>query len=216
MQRDKRAAGYNPDTRTQLLDTAERLFAAHGVEAVSVRDISREARANLGAINYHFGTLQALVVEVFQRRLVPVNRERLNTLDALEQKMGRHPLRLEEILTAFIRPALLQAADPAQGGTAFARLMGRCLGEPHPGLEVEIRRHLDPIRRRFDLALGRTLPSLSRIEIMCRMHLVIGALHHELLVMDRRPPPHMRLKRKLADIEQRLVSFAAAGLRAGT
>lgn len=206
----------NRDTRTQLLDTAERLFAAHGVEAVSVRDIVREAHANLGAINYHFGTLQALTVEVFERRLIPVNRERLNVLDMLERNAGRQPLALEEILTAFVRPALRQAADPVQGGTAFARLMGRCLGEPNPGLEVEIRRHLDPIRRRFDAALGRALPSLSRSEIMCRMHLVIGALHHELLVMDRRQPPHKRRKRKLADIEQRLVLFAAAGLRAGT
>lgn len=154
------------------------------------------------------------MLEVFERRWVPLNRERLSALDALERQAGTQPVPLKDILTAFIRPALRQAADPAQGGTAFARLMGRCLREPDPGLEAELRRHLDPIRRRFDAALGRALPALTRAEIACRMHLVIGALHHELLVLDRRPPPHLVKKRNPTEIERRLVAFAAAGLQA--
>jgi hypothetical protein len=154
------------------------------------------------------------VLEVFERRWVPLNRERLSALDALERQAGTQPVPLKDILTAFIRPALLQAADPAQGGTAFARLMGRCLGEPNLGLEAELRRQLEPIRRRFDAALGRALPALTRAEIACRMHLVIGALHHELLVLDRRPPPHLVKKRNPTEIERRLVAFAAAGLQA--
>lgn len=214
MHKDGKDSPAAAGTRAQLLDAAERLFAAQGVAPVSVRDIIREARANLGAVNYHFGTRQALVVEVFERRLIPVDRARLAALDALEREAGRAAPPLEEILTAFIRPALQQAADPAQGGTASARLLGRSLGEPNPALETALRRHFEPVARRFDAAIGRALPSLPRRELMCRMHLVIGALHQELMAMDRPPPPQLRRRRSLANIEKRLVSFAAAGLRA--
>jgi len=208
------ASPHHAGTRAQLLDTAERLFAAHGVDAVSVRDIIREARANLGAINYHFGTRQALIVEVFERRMVPVDQARLAALDACERKRGREPAPLEQILTAFFRPALQQAADPVQGGAVFARLMGRCLGEPNPALEAVLRAHFEPVRRRFDAAFQRTLPALSRQEIQCRMHLVIGALHHALLGLDRPPPPGLKRLLDPLQIERRLVSFTAAGMRA--
>ena len=214
MHKDGKDSPAAAGTRAQLLDAAERLFARHGVQAVSVRDIIREARANLGAVNYHFGTRQALVVEVFERRLIPVDRARLAALDALEQEAGHAAVPLEKILTAFIRPALQQAADPAQGGTASARLLGRSLGEPNPALEAVLRRHFEPVARRFDAAIERALPFLSRHELTCRMHLVVGALHHELLAMDRPLPPHLRHMLGLANIEKQLVAFAAAGLRA--
>src|SRR5882757_1330208 len=93
-------------TRTALLDVAERLFSQNGIEGTSVRDIIKEAGTNLGAINYHFGTKDRLALEVFARRLEPVNRERIARLDALETAAGRRKLKLEQILEALVRPAL--------------------------------------------------------------------------------------------------------------
>ena len=93
-------------TRAALLDAAERLFSQNGIEGTSVRDITKEAGANLGAINYHFGTKDRLALEVFARRIEPVNRERIARLDALEAEAGRKKLKLEQILDALIRPAL--------------------------------------------------------------------------------------------------------------
>ncbi len=56
------------DTRATLIKAARELFARDGYDAVSVRAIARRARANLGAITYHFGSKRALyeaaVVEV--------------------------------------------------------------------------------------------------------------------------------------------------------
>src|ERR1043165_10017836 len=93
-------------TRVELLDAAERLFSQNGVEGTSVRDIIKAAGANLGAINYHFGTKDRLALEVFARRLEPVNRERIARLNTLEAAAGRKKLKLEQILDAMIRPAL--------------------------------------------------------------------------------------------------------------
>ena len=71
------------DTRDQILDTAERLFAEFVIDGVSIRTITAEAGVNLAAIHYHFGSKEALVREVFVLRIGPLNRERLRLLDDL-------------------------------------------------------------------------------------------------------------------------------------
>ena len=55
-------------TRERILDTAERLFAARGFAATSVREITDDAEANLGAVNYYFRSKENLYAEVFVRR----------------------------------------------------------------------------------------------------------------------------------------------------
>jgi AcrR family transcriptional regulator len=57
-----------PDTRERLLDTAERLFAGHGFDRTSVREITDAGAANLGAVNYYFRSKENLYAEVFARR----------------------------------------------------------------------------------------------------------------------------------------------------
>jgi AcrR family transcriptional regulator len=74
----------NQDTRERILDVAERLFMARGYEGTSMRMITGEAEVNLAAVNYHFGSKEALLREVFRRRLEWLNRERLRALDELE------------------------------------------------------------------------------------------------------------------------------------
>jgi len=50
-----------PDTRTQLLDAAERLFAERGFRGTSIRAITDLAGANLAAVGYHFGSKAELL-----------------------------------------------------------------------------------------------------------------------------------------------------------
>ena len=55
-------------TKDLVFETAERLFALHGFQKVSVRDITAEAGVNLASVNYHFGSKDALLFEIFKRR----------------------------------------------------------------------------------------------------------------------------------------------------
>src|SRR5882757_11341615 len=84
-------------TRVALLDAAESLFSQRGIEGTSVRDIVTAAGTNLAAINYHFGSKDRLALEVFARRIEPVNRRRLARLDALEKAAGPQELTLKQI-----------------------------------------------------------------------------------------------------------------------
>jgi AcrR family transcriptional regulator len=201
------------DTRWRILDVAEELFGEQGLDRVSIRDITRKAKVNLAAINYHFGTKEDLIAAVFERRVVPVNEARLAALNRVEASAGKGILKLEAILEAFIRPALQSSLKASKGRTAFSKLFGRCLSEPSPEVEALLKAQFEPLVQRMDAALQRALPRLSRSEIYWRMKFTYGALHHWLLTKDKFRPDWV----EDVDVEtqtQKLISFAAAGFRA--
>ena len=52
------------DTKLKILDVAEELFGERGLNRVSIRDITDQAKVNLAAINYHFGSKDRLFLQV--------------------------------------------------------------------------------------------------------------------------------------------------------
>ena len=91
-------------TKERILDAAEKLFGMNGFEATSLRDITAEAGVNLAAVNYHFHSKDSLIDATIERRIEPVNRKRLELLEAL----GPGPT-LEGILAARLR--VMQAGE---------------------------------------------------------------------------------------------------------
>ena len=211
------AAGSSPaETKRRILDAAETLLAQHGVEGVSSREITRAAGVNLAAINYHFGTKQALIEEVFSRRLTPLNQKRLALLNEVERQAQDQSFKLEAVLEAFIRPAVEQGFNCQSGNNSFMRLIGRCLSEPGAQLETLIYTHFAELARRFDIAFRRALPELAPEELVWRLWFIVGALHHSMLIYTNVDSlPGRRPKRLNAEgLVQRLIAFSAAGLTA--
>lgn len=200
-------------TRSRILEVAEDLFAERGLDRVSIRDITRKARVNLAAINYHFGSKDDLIVAVFERGIVPMNEARLAALDVLQKAAGKRSPKLEDILEAFIRPAIPTSAEAANLGSAFSKLFGRCLSEPSPEVEALLKKQFEPLADRMHAMLNRALPHLSRSEIFWRLKFTYGALHHWLLTRDKFRPDWVRDVDAEGQI-QKLISFAAAGFRA--
>jgi AcrR family transcriptional regulator len=163
------------DTKERILDTAEKLFAERGYGATSLRSIIAAAKVNLAAVHYHFRTKEALLDAVLQRRLEPVNRERIAMLDEYE-KAAETAAPLESVLTAIIAPPLRLARDPAN--SAFVKLMGRILADSDTAL---IRKHFGMVVERFLLALHHALPELPLDELRWRAYFAIAILAHTLL-----------------------------------
>src|SRR4051794_16764001 len=85
------------ETRRRVLEAATRLFAADGFKKVTVREICREAGANVAAVNYHFGDKLGLYQEVMARAM-----EIMRETTAMAQREGEgRPA--EEKLVAFVR-----------------------------------------------------------------------------------------------------------------
>src|SRR5215203_6428 len=152
-------------TREALMNAAELLFSELGVEGTSVRAITNAASANLGAINYHFGSKDQLVMEVFARRLQPLNRERLARLDALEKAAGKKKLKLEQIVESLIRPVVEEREAQTEDEYAFMQVICRCFHEPNPKLKAFVEEQFREIAARFDAAVLRAIPSLPPGEL---------------------------------------------------
>ncbi len=216
-QRAKGVEEQSPaETRQRIVETAEKLFALRGIEAVSIRDITQAAGVNLAAINYHFGTKYGLAAEVFKQCINPLNVQRLVLLDDVEARSSDKPPKLEAVLEAMIRPAVDRGFDDEQDSETFLRLTGRCLSEPNAEVEQIVRAHFEKIIRRFDAAFLRALPGLDPEELFWRIKFMFGALHYSLLTCGKQKNLPVKL-RKTLDAEgliQRLVTFTAAGLRA--
>src|SRR3546814_3154877 len=117
-------------TREAILDTAETLFAQQGHDGTSMRQITSEAGVNLAAVNYHFGSKEALVQAVLKRRLAILNQERLRLLDELETQAAGEPLKPSQIVDAFFGTLLRLAASPDHAGKNFLPLLERTMTDP--------------------------------------------------------------------------------------
>lgn len=201
-------------TPDRLLDAAERLFAERGVGQTSLRAVTEAAGANLAAVNYHFGSKTGLLFAVIDRRVVPMNDERLQLLDAVEAGAGPDGPSLHAVVEAFLAPAVKVGQKDGEGRHFFA-LVARLHSEPDEGLRRDFIQRFEGVSQRFLPALQACLPELSVPELFWRIHFIIGALCHVvgncLLLQD------MSQGACRADDNEalpRLIAFSVAGLAA--
>jgi len=201
------------ETKVAVLNAAERLFAAHGFKATSVRAITDHAQANLGAVNYHFASKDELILAVLRRRMKPLNAERLVLLDRFEADAEGKPLRIEQILDALFRPPTELVARGAKGGRFFLRLMAQCLADPGTYLQPLVEEEFAEKNRRFHAAIRRSLPYLSSDEVHWRLHFAHGVFLHTIAnahVLELSSERRCRVR----DVEgtlARMIDFCAAG-----
>ena len=162
------------DTRKRLLEATEWLFIESGYEAMSLRHITARASANLAAVNYHFGSKEALMQEVLAQRLDRLNRERLQLLSACEQEQPA-ALDAAAVLAMLFIPAFRLSHGDASG-PSFMRLLGRVYSDPSPFIRSYLEAHYRPISGRFFEAFSRALPALPRRELGLRLHFALKAL----------------------------------------
>ncbi|MFE0027606.1 TetR/AcrR family transcriptional regulator [Amycolatopsis sp. NPDC059021] len=115
------ASGTRAATTAQrLIVAAERLFAEHGIGAVSLRTVMQAAGTNVAAIHYHFGSQEGLLDAVLRSRLDQVLGERKAVLTELPEG----GITAGDLARAFVQPVV---AVLASGGEHWIRLVGRLL-----------------------------------------------------------------------------------------
>jgi len=204
------------DTKTQILDAAERLFAEKGYEASSLRAITSEAGVNLAAINYHFRSKESLVRAVLARRLGPMNAKRLALLDECERAAQNGPVPLESLVRAFILPVLFIDREAGRQGPAYGMLLGRMFAEPSASVRQMCAEQVKVEASRFKEAFGRVLPDVPPDEILWRLFFSIGIVLH----MLQAAPMLEVISGKAIDLQDttgitnRIVNFIVAGMQA--
>ncbi len=171
-------------TRERLLAAAERAFLDHGYDGTSSRMVTAAARANLAAVNYHFGGKEGLFHAMLARRLDALHEARLALLDGERARAGGGPLGCERILAALFLPALALARERKRGGDDFLRLLGRAYVDPSPALRAFLAERYAPSIARFKDAFGQALPHIAPRELAWRLHFTLGALAYTLAGTD--------------------------------
>jgi len=176
-----------------------------------VRDITAEAGVNLASVNYHFGSKDALLFQIFHKRASELNRERARMLHAAHDRhAGAPPVR--EILEALFAPPLRwsEPGNPRQVSMQFIiRARAEGTAEMREALQHDVS-HLE----RFAEALIAARPDLAPETVYWRLHFCLGLVHNS------RPAEFERLNHlsggltAVADgpaLLTRMLDFAEAG-----
>lgn len=170
-------------TRASILDAAEQLYAERGFGDVTLRDIVAAAGVNLAAVNYHFGSKDELIAELFVTRGIATNRERLAELKAAETA-GNGRADVRAILRALVGPTLRGCLGPANEQSAAARFMTRASIEAVPPIRRIKNREVDHLRK-FAAAMRRSLPDCDEADLYWGLHFALAMAHQTIRDNER-------------------------------
>jgi AcrR family transcriptional regulator len=211
IQETRMVATTHFSTKDRILGAAEELFAQHGFSGTSLRQVTSRADVNIAAVNYHFGSKENLVNEVFRRRMDEMSAQRLARLKSSTQ---HHPGELEPVLAAFVEPSLALSKDQ-HGGAAFIRVIARAYAEKNDSLRKFLSDQYGHVPREFAKAIATCVPQLSKEQLYWRLDFLSGALTYAMadFGMIKRPSGTSEATHRERAARE-LIRFAAAGLNA--
>ena len=198
-------------TKDRILHAAEELFALQGFATTSLRQVTSRADVNIAAVNYHFGSKENLVNELFRRRMEEMSKQRLA---ALHQATETAPSQLDAILAAFVEPALALAQD-RHGGGAFIRVIARAYAESNDGLRKFLSDQHGHVLREFAKAISTCVDGLSKEELYWRLDFLSGSLTYAMadFGLIKRPNGVSEATHRQRAAKA-LIRFASAGFNA--
>jgi len=196
-------------TRERLIEAGRRLFAERGFKRVSVREICCEARANVAAVNYHFGDKLGLYREVVQSAVAT-----MRSTGEAAQRAGEQGS-AEQKLRAYVR-VYIEGVVGSAHDSWIHQLMSRELADPTPALDLVVRQVVRPrmaylggiVAKLMGVAPDdpRVVRSVHSIHAQC---LLIPSLLSSRLYPDFKPT-----KKAMAALAEHIGSFSLAGIRA--
>jgi AcrR family transcriptional regulator len=165
-----------PDRRFAILLAAEKLFAQHGYNGVSIRQIAQAADVPLALVGYYFGPKQALFHAIFEHWNSTIT-QRLAAL-ALVQAQEQQADYLERVVDAFVSPVLRLRASVE--GEWYALLMTRGLNEPGEQTDLIMARYFDPMAHAFIDALMAAFKGCTRAQMAWCYQFMLGTLLHHI------------------------------------
>ena len=197
------------ETRDRLFKAAERLFADRGFKRVTVRDICRAARANVAAVNYHFGNKLGLYREVLQSAI-----DAMRATNDAARKAGAGQTAEEQLrryIAVFIRKLLGPGSDTVH------KLVTREMNDPTPVLDALVEQ---AVRPRVDYLSGLIAEIIGCPPTDQRVLRCVASVQAQSIAYLPNPiATRLGLANKptaanLADIAEHIAEFSLAGVHA--
>ena len=167
--------GQQKDTRSSLLECAERLFLAHGFEGVSIRQITEGSGANIAAVNYHFNGKTNLYREVLAQRLDAIANAKLAMLKELNDQQPAATL--EQIVSTYIRSyfdTLLTSPD----NDRLLQTIYREMGPDAIASDLVTTRLVMPIHQAFQQTILKAHPDIDEGHVSYCVSSITGQVLH--------------------------------------
>jgi len=171
------------DTKTRILEAAERLILQKGSEAVTFREITDEAGVNIASINYHFGSKKEMENALLARFIEPIEKRRLQMLEQAEAEAGTGGPSLETVVRCYAVPFMEFSRSHPNQQHVFVAL--NRLFNDETRFRGQVQKSLTRSLQRFSDALVRALPEVPRETVILRqtyMWFATTALLHKWLV----------------------------------
>jgi AcrR family transcriptional regulator len=161
--------------RDRLLDCAEELFAEHGFDGVTVRQVTAKAKVDVALAHYYFGTKRGLFDTVFLRRAAILNELRIKSIDDYQIASGPGGATVEGCLRAFLDPVLERWAHGGKGWKNYLAIVAQVNNTHKWGGEI-MARYFDPVIHRLIDALRGIMPGARDEDLYWSYHFLSGAL----------------------------------------
>jgi AcrR family transcriptional regulator len=161
-------------TKARLLDAAEKLYTKSGQENLSLRDLTELAGVNLAAVNYHFGSKNALVCAMIARRFDFVCEARLGDLSRFERELG-DKLRCEHVFIAILK-VLIDPGFDVITSPEPRRFAIRASGDLSQPLRQFLTQRYSHVEQRFLAAFSRVTPWMKAEEVAWKINCLAFAL----------------------------------------
>jgi AcrR family transcriptional regulator len=167
----RREAGRR--TRRRLLEASRALLAEHGRSGVTLRTVTESAEANVAAVRYHFGSMEALLDVTIEHAVEALAEAQAEGLRRLPRDAG-----VSEIVAAWARPVLGAVSGPPSEDRTLIRAAARASTDPSPDVRERIRAAATRAEPALLAALRRALPPMSDDALRLRVECATGVLHY--------------------------------------
>lgn len=163
-------------TMLRILDSAESLFIEKGFNGTSLRTITQKAGVNLAAVNYHFGSKEALIKAVFMRRFLPYYAQAIAGFNQLKQRDDYH---VEDVLNILLTP-VAQIIDQQEKDHShlFVRLVARMLVDQPDVVKQVLKNDAPDFAANCVALLSAKLPDIADEILIWRIHFTLKLLFH--------------------------------------
>jgi len=198
------------ETRKRILETAALVFSEHGFAATTVRMICGRAKANLAAVNYHFGGKESLYREAIRHA-----RRRAYERFPVNYGLSGNP-DPEEQLHAFIRSFLLRTSGDERN-LGFGTLVMREMVDPTSALDMMLDEGIRTLLEQLAGIVRELLGNAQDRELIliCTRSIVSQCLIFlfSRSVMDRLAPEHKFDPDDLEGISNQILLFSMKAIR---
>ncbi len=204
-------------TKSRLLRTTEKLFADKGVAGVTMRNIAQQTKTNLATAHYHFGSKEAMVLEMIKSKIEPINAKRRKKLSEAKLNSPNYPLPTIEIFRALIQPVGEAVEKEIGNKSGIIEIIARSFTEPARFLDKIHKRFFGELSQVFMDELKISHPSAREVDLYWNYHLAVSSMLGA-LAQHRRIQDFSSGKcnaNAVQDMIERLIIFVSHGFDAG-